>query len=203
MAKVKWKMSLALILSGMLGAPAVASAHASGRITEVIRFVPHSPGRGMLRGYCWTGSIAIARPDAWRCMAGNEIFDPCFEDKDKGFVVCDPNPAKGDPGLRMKLTKPLPEAERQTGRVGGQGAWLVELADGTTCRPRTGTGWEVQGKIVNYYCESSQKGIEIDLLGELDSSKPLWTAEKASIIQGAEGPNLINLQRAAIKRVWR
>ena len=52
MAKVKWKMSLALILSGMLGAPAVASAHASGRITEVIRFVPHTPGRGMLRGYC-------------------------------------------------------------------------------------------------------------------------------------------------------
>lgn len=203
MAQARWKIFLALILSGMLAVSAVPAAQASGRITEVIRFVPHAPGRGMLRGYCWTGSIAIDRPDAWRCMAGNELFDPCFAYKQKGFVVCDPNPAQGDPGMRMKLTKPLPKSQQNAAPASQQGAWLVELADGTACMQRTGAGWEVKGKIVNYYCKSRQKGIEIDLLGKFDTSKPLWTVEKATLVQGGRGPKQIEIKKEAIERVWR
>lgn len=203
MTRAKWKISRVLVLAALFAWPAAHAAPASAPATQIIRFVPRSPGRGMLGGYCWTGSIAIARPNAYRCMAGNEIFDPCFAGQDKGFVVCAPNPAKGDPGLAMKLTKPLPEPEGQAGDMPREGGWLVELADGTTCSQRTGAGWEVEGKIVNYYCHSTQKGIETDLLGEFDTGRPLWTAEKASITQTAGGPKLIKLEKAAIKRVWR
>ena len=203
MGQAKWNISLALILAGMLAFTAVQAAHGSGRTTEVIRFVPHSPGRGMLSGHCWTDSIAIARPDAWRCMSGNEIYDPCFEGKDKGFVVCDPNPAKGDPGRRMKLTAPLPEPEGQPGPAIDPGAWLVELEDGTICRPGTGTSEEIEGKIAHYFCESREKGVEVDLLGDLDTSRPLWTAEKAIVSEGAKGPKLIRAEKIGIKRVWR
>src|SRR5665213_51415 len=29
-------------------------------------------------GYCWEGSAAAPRADAWRCFEGNDILDPCF-----------------------------------------------------------------------------------------------------------------------------
>jgi hypothetical protein len=29
-------------------------------------------------GYCYTGSLTIARSDAWRCFVGNYLYDPCF-----------------------------------------------------------------------------------------------------------------------------
>ena len=30
-------------------------------------------------GTCFAGSVADSgRPDAWRCMSGNRIYDPCF-----------------------------------------------------------------------------------------------------------------------------
>jgi hypothetical protein len=155
----------------------------------------------MVSGYCWTGSIAVARPDAFRCMAGNAIFDPCFQSTAKGFVVCDPDPSKGEPGQKMKLTKPLPPPEAAPSSESG--GWLVELADGTVCRQRTGAGWEVDGKVVNYYCDSAKKGVEIDLLGDFDTTGPLWTVEKATIAPGEKAPRLIKSERMALKRVWR
>ncbi|MDR3566892.1 MAG: hypothetical protein P4L43_02575 [Syntrophobacteraceae bacterium] len=203
MALTKWKISLALLLAALPASFALHLAQGSGRATELIRFVPRLPGHGMLSGYCWTGSIAVDRPDAWRCMAGNGIFDPCFTGKDKGFVVCDPDPAKSDPGMRMKLTRPLPVPDAQTAPAAKAGAWLVELADGSTCRKRTGAGWEIQGLIVNYYCEGGKKGVEIDLVGDLDTSGPLWTVRKATIFEGEKGPGRIKEEKAVIKRVWR
>lgn len=29
----------------------------------------------VIKGKCWTGSLAIYSPDAWRCISGNQIFD--------------------------------------------------------------------------------------------------------------------------------
>src|SRR4051812_41136067 len=41
-------------------------------------------------GYCWEGSIADTRSDAWRCFLGNLILDPCFsnETATSDFVIC-------------------------------------------------------------------------------------------------------------------
>jgi hypothetical protein len=30
-----------------------------------------------LRGDCWEGSVVSQRSDAWRCLSGNQILDPC------------------------------------------------------------------------------------------------------------------------------
>jgi hypothetical protein len=202
MARKKSRITLALFLAVLPAVTAVQAARGAGRVTQVIRFVPRSPGRGMISGYCWTGSIAIDRPDAYRCMAGNEIYDPCLADRIEGYVVCNPNPAKGNPGTRMKLTKVLPAPEGQAGSLGG--TWLVELADGTTCMPITGARGEIEGKTVSYYCEGGQKGTEIDLLGDLDTSGPLWTAQKATVVYTRSGgAKVINSRKEAVKRAWR
>jgi hypothetical protein len=59
------------------------------------------------RGYCWTGSLAINRYDAWRCLVGNFISDPCFSsDIATGYVVCPNGLING--GIEIRLTRGLP-----------------------------------------------------------------------------------------------
>ena len=115
----------------------------------------HCPCSGRAEGKCWTGSIAAPRPDAWRCMIGNEIVDPCFSSRDRNFVICNPNPPKGYPGFRLRLTEPLPRSETPV-QSGYDGGWLVELVDGTLCRPATGASFEVKGKVAGYYCRAGK-----------------------------------------------
>jgi hypothetical protein len=82
--------------------------------TEVNLFRPAVPKGPSRSGECWTDSIAVSRPGGWRCMMGNEIYDPCFSSAGlAGGVVCDANPAKGSGGFILKLTKPLPKPSSQ------------------------------------------------------------------------------------------
>lgn len=87
-----------------------------------------------ISGSCWTASIASTRADAYRCMAGNSIHDPCFT-INSSTVACPLN-ATVNRGIRMQLTSPLPHAN-----VGGttNTAWLMTLASGSTCNLGTGT----------------------------------------------------------------
>jgi hypothetical protein len=55
---------------------------------------------------------------------------------------------------------------------------------------------------VRYYCENRKKGEDISLLGDLNSSNPLWTAEKAATVQGRGGPKLIKSETIAVRTVW-
>ncbi len=138
---------------------AVASAGAGSmpkQKTEVTIFrpsVPDSPSRG---GECWTDSIAVARPGVWRCMVGNEIYDPCFSSAGlTDAVICDANPAQGSAGFILKLTKPLPKPSAQA--LTYPRSWLVKLADKTTCEIQTGTIAFVAGLEVPYGCSDSQE----------------------------------------------
>ena len=198
MAKVKWGWTFALILFLIFAALTV---FAEQQATRIIKFAPTTHVRDVREGKCWTSSIAAPRPDAWRCMIENEIFDPCFASTDRNLVICNPNPPKGYPGFRLRLTEPLPRSEIPA-QSGYEGGWLVELADGTICRPVTGRSFEVQGKTANFYCENGQKDKEIVLLEGLDTKKPLWTAEKATIGHGPRGPKLLKSERLAVKTVW-
>ncbi len=70
--------------------------------------------------------------------------------------------------------------------------------------PITGAGGEIEGKTVRYTCEGGQKGTEIDLLGDLDTSGPLWTAQKATVAYTPSGEaKVINSRKEAVKRAWR
>ncbi|MGO9533232.1 MAG: hypothetical protein ACLP2X_08150 [Syntrophobacteraceae bacterium] len=198
MAKVKWGWTFALILFLIFAALTV---FAEQQATRIIKFAPTTHVRDVRAGKCWTSSIAAPRPDAWRCMIENEIFDPCFASTDRNLVICNPNPPKGYPGFRLRLTEPLPRSEIPAQSV-YEGGWLVELADGTLCRPATGARFEVKGKVATYYCDSWQKGKDIVLLDGLNTGTPLWMAEKATIVQGPRGPNYLSSHKIAVKTVW-
>ncbi|MGA3115831.1 MAG: hypothetical protein ABSF90_15525 [Syntrophobacteraceae bacterium] len=206
MAYVKSGWTFCLVLFGVFVTLALPAMPFSGQATKIIKFMPDTPGRGVREGKCWTRSIAIPRPDAWRCMIGNEIVDPCFASADKKYAVCNPNPARGEPGFRLKLTEPLPRSDvpAQSMTSEYKSGWLVELADGNICRPMTGTSFEVQGKTANFYCENGQKGEEVVLLDGLNAGKPLWTAKKATVVfsRGSEAPKLLKSEKIAVKTVW-
>jgi hypothetical protein len=95
--------------------PLAASAAGAGstleKKTEVTVFRPPVPSGPSRSGECWTESIAVSRSGAWRCMVGNEIYDPCFSSAGLiDAVICDANPAKGSAGFILKLTKPSAQA---------------------------------------------------------------------------------------------
>jgi hypothetical protein len=202
MSRIKRRWTFGLVFFIIFAA--LTALAAQEEATRIIRFVPDTSVRGDRSGSCWTGSIAVSRPDAWRCMIGNGIFDPCFSSPGEKFVVCNPNPSKGEPGFRLNLTEPLPKQDMPApfSDVETGSGWLVELADGTMCSPVTGASGLIGGKVVRYYCENRKKGEDISLLGDLNSSNPLWTAEKATTVQGRGGPKLIKSERIAVRTVW-
>lgn len=60
--------------------------------TKVNIFKPQGEALKIEKGFCWTGSLAISRDDAWRCMVRSNIFDPCFVVEALGRILCDANP---------------------------------------------------------------------------------------------------------------
>jgi len=143
--------------------------------TEIVQYVPPDVPKNDRSGSCWTNSIAAPRGDAWRCMAGNEIFDPCFASGPA--VVCDANPAMGKQGFRLVLEKPLPSPPAAVSGDSNTG-WLIQLADGTICNRATGARGMVDGQMTTYYCTSKNPDDSSAVLGELRAGT-VWTAEVA------------------------
>jgi hypothetical protein len=101
-------------------------------------------------GSCWTGSIAVPSPGVYRCMAGNEIFDPCFADTtqpQRDTVACVQDP--WSPAHVVTLTAPLPSS---TAAGQTRTPWALELANHARCVAVTGTVGEVNGVSLNYVC---------------------------------------------------
>lgn len=82
-------------------------------------------------GHCWTASIASQRSDAYRCMAGNAIHDPCFMLSPRE-VAC-PTDVADNSGIALELTQPLAPP------TGARNAWQMQLASGARCNIGTGT----------------------------------------------------------------
>ncbi len=58
-------------------------------------------------GSCWEHSLPSDRPDAWRCMSKNEIYDPCFAESPNGNKVACPEEPFSKSVILMRLTKAL------------------------------------------------------------------------------------------------
>ena len=122
---------------------------------------------GSASGHCFSGSIGLPRPDAWRCFIGNEILDPCLESPRGATVplVC----IVGSHAIRLRLTKPLAASERNA-KEHGFFPWRLVLAGGDVCERFTGTAaGEVQGQGLTYGCTSG--GTTTDPA----RGNPLWT----------------------------
>jgi hypothetical protein len=124
-------------------------------------------------GRCWTTSEADpARPDAWRCMAGNRISDPCFagSENTRPVMACMTAPWT-DTVVLLEPSEPL---SPRPGPVDDQlilgDPWAIELAGGVRCTRLTGATSGVAGMRVSYGCE----GGGVIVVGEVDRSAPEW-----------------------------
>ena len=221
---------IAVVASARLAAawPAeeVVAAPSTG-LTEVITFAPTVPNAPAREGYCWTPSIALHRADAWRCMIGNAIEDPCFATRDvSDVVICGANPVTDAAGFLLRLTKPLPAAGALASP--SPAPWIVQLAIGqnqvpgpyampppkTYCSPLTGTMPVVDGAGVPYLCweanvESKPKlgDTQIGLLGDFNSGK-VWTVTEVTFVANPNtAPNqppfkLTGRRTIALEKIW-
>jgi len=201
-----FSMFLFLVLMALVASAAGAGSTLE-RKTEVTVFRPPVPSGPSRSGECWTDSIAVSRSGGWRCMVGNEIYDPCFSNAGlPGAVICDANPAKGSAGFILKLTKPLPKPSSQ-GPTHPR-PWLVQLADKTTCEIQTGTIALVAGLEVPYGCSDSQECSDngcphmTGLTGKFKRGK-IWTADKVTFKSSDKGLQLISRTHVAVIAVWK
>jgi hypothetical protein len=107
-------------------------------------------------GYCYIGSLAAVRDDAWRCISGNDLYDPCFSShKAKGIVLCVGLPWQRS-GVEIKLTKPLPKP--YAGKPSTSGLpWGIETTAGLKCVFATGGTTAIGGVRANYGCTTSNE----------------------------------------------
>jgi hypothetical protein len=155
----------------MLSQPSAAAA----TTTKVILFSPWSFSglRHSLsvtettRGACWIASLSSGRPDAWRCMAGNEIHDPCFSGSPNAdTVACVSGPFSHEVVL-MRLTKPLPPPNGESNMA--RPPWALKLANGATCGFVNGATGTVAGMRLNYSCSNKAW-----VIGEPERSSGVW-----------------------------
>src|SRR6266851_7791830 len=115
MERILSKTLFALLLLSASTLVAAAPGSEPARQTKVTVFQPSIPTEQARSGDCQTNSIAVSRPGVWRCIADNEIYDPCFENsKLRGSVICDSNPARGTTGFILRLNKPLPAPSKSS-----------------------------------------------------------------------------------------
>jgi len=124
-----------LVALAWLVVPAdVSAANMRTRVTVFEAFSP--AGSPFLpstsaSGYCSTGSLVADRSDAWRCLVGNQTYDPCFSTKANTSVVACPNEALIS-DVEIHLTRPLPTPHAsQRAASASERPWLIVL--GRTC----------------------------------------------------------------------
>jgi hypothetical protein len=173
--------------------------------TKIIRFIPLIPSEKR-EGSCWTNSNIIQRSDAWRCMIGNEIFDPCYAARDKTTIVCGSKPDIEKPtGFVLKLTEPLPTPYVSKGP--SSSASMIELEDGTICDAISGASGATDGvrtERISYSCRMSTKNMVI--FGDIRPGR-VWIAEKGILVEQKTKddlpPMLVkDLRKVKIRTAW-
>jgi hypothetical protein len=141
-------------------------------------------------------SLALDRADAWRCMVGNEIYDPCFSDAPHATsVICDATPMKPT-GIRVKLSAPLPTH----GHTQGKQAWILELGDGTICGFLTGATGGVADQRLNYGCTA-----DTYVIGDPQPVGKVWYATEVTVGSQftSQGPKPLHIFAISIATIWK
>jgi hypothetical protein len=142
-------------------------------------------------GTCFTSSLAVDGRDAWRCIAGNRILDPCFQPpKGHGPLACLSDPWGTVTRLRLTRHLPKPTPVHETRPM----PWAVETSSGLRCTKLTGATDVYRGQRVNYECTDGSV-----LVGDVDDSSKQWT-----IMRSPSGhPERGDLARVNLKRAFR
>jgi hypothetical protein len=127
---------------------------------------PHLKLTTTTSGSCWVTSNVTGRKDAYRCMAGNDIYDPCFAAPSGDRVGC---PLSGTDVTVLTVADPLPEPDLR----GVATVWMIVLNDGTRCARSSGAGPDPRnGLDATMYCKNNAI-----VWGEPDTAKPIWTVK--------------------------
>ncbi|HEX5274623.1 MAG TPA: hypothetical protein VFW34_05045 [Candidatus Rubrimentiphilum sp.] len=142
---MKRLISVAIILS--LASFAAGPALAYPGPTKIVNYSAAGMKGNAVKGSCWTSSTASTRSDAYRCMIGNSIMDPCFKLSAKA-VACPENVA-ANTGVIINLTKPLPAPNPKSVAK----PWRFQVAGGSGIICNAGTGTVIGN--YPYYCSGN------------------------------------------------
>jgi hypothetical protein len=102
-------------------------------------------------GSCFATSITVARRNTYRCLAGNDLLDPCFaRSRTAKNVYCYASP--WSKATRLRLTKSLKSTVGASRPLRVKQPWAIRLADGRRCIATGGTTKVVRGIPLSYRC---------------------------------------------------
>jgi hypothetical protein len=106
---------------------------------------------------CWINSISSNRPDAFRCVVNDRIFDPCFINPFyDSLLVCPTNPYKDRLYFKVNPDK-LPRSETEKlGKNIDNYPWNIKLVDDTECSFETGATALIAGMRIDYSCNNKK-----------------------------------------------
>jgi hypothetical protein len=102
-------------------------------------------------GSCFATSITVAKRNAYRCLAGNDLLDPCFaRSRTASNVYCYASPWAR--ATRLRLTKSLKSTVPSSRPLRVTQPWAIRLAGGRRCIATGGTTQVVRGVPLSYRC---------------------------------------------------
>lgn len=168
--------------------------------TRVVRFTPPKATSATTRPGACQYSLISDRTDAYRCVAAETTYDPCFATDRAGAVLCNADPRDASSGINV--TAPLAASSVLGPHGDNLRAWFFELEDGSTCRPLiAGGGREVDGMVELYTCRFAPPGSDA-VLGEIDTQTPIWTIQQASLNKRMPPLSIKQLVSAVVKTAW-
>jgi hypothetical protein len=179
-ARAAW-LTVTLVAALFVAVPALAS---TTRTRAVVYQAFTSSGKPAyrvgraFRGSCFRGAQSINRDDAWRCISGNALFDPCFSSTQaKGIVLC-PSTPFGSSVVEMRLTKRLPTGMADKHKPASSGLpWAIETSTGFKCVMDTGATNAIGSTRANYGCTRGTGW----LWGDPSRSTEPWTIRIAPL----------------------
>ena len=163
---------------GMASRTGRATAQQSLTPTQVQLVFPFSASGNLavrisarVHGRCFAASVADSgRPDAWRCMSGNRIYDPCFEglEQNTAVVACLESP-RTPAAVVLTPTGGVPRQAANKGVPLASPPWSLLLGNGASCGLFSGATFGLAGMRVNYGCANGGY-----LIGDVDRSQPQW-----------------------------
>jgi len=181
--------------AALFTAEAMTATQTISATTELIEYVPTLPNE-VRSGACSLNSELLGLASAWQCKADGDTFDPCLVGDDSETLVCVPSPAEQYPGFRLVLEKPLPAVNITAAPPSD--LWQLRTDDGALCVVNRMRDMQVAGNLVTHICSDGTA-----LLGEIDRSGALWTAEKGALVNQTDGTFAIeNSMRVGIITAW-
>lgn len=188
--------ALVFALAIAAGGMALSAEAASPPATRIVVYSPFSvtgelsTGISVMKtvtGDCWTASSTSARSDAWRCMSGNLIYDPCYTGAPSSSWVGCPRDTLGKHIVKLKLTRALGTNTNQALDTNRAAPSRVTLEGGVMCSYVAGVTGTVAGLRLNYGCSNGAW-----LLGIPDRHRARWTIlYLASLKSAAAHPTAI------------